>query len=225
MSLPKDHAQLLKFILKHGWKRKKDGVGHWRLIGPEGQEVRASNTPHDKYFSGVKLRNDLIKAGFRLKTRGPYIPPPPPKLVIDKSAATARAEEIVVTEEAKKEGKMPRGSIRPIIVEVMQRLGDAPNGRAGIDLMTHVNAKDPKITQRQVEQALTNMASTGRVTRVSAGRFRLVEGAPARKPKAAAANVEQGDMAVLEESLAMLGKLEKLIKKYQELAGALAKLR
>lgn len=132
-----------------------------------------------------------------------------------------------MAEEVKIDGRRAHGSIRGVIIEVMKRMGDSPNGRSAEDLMSHVNAKHPEITLRQVSQALVNMTSRGGMERPAPGRFRLVEGAPpiTRKPRAPRENVEQGDMATLEEALAMLGKLEKLIKKYQELAGALAKLR
>lgn len=227
MSLPKDHADLLKFILKHGWKRKKDGVGHWRLIGPEGQEVRASNTPRDKYFAGVKLRNDLIKAGFRLKQRPGYIAPPEAKLVVDKAV-----KENLVAETEKTEVVRKYGGLRETVYDVLLRM-DIPQGRTAEDILSQVGAKIPNATAGSVGSAMARMVDQGRAKRISAGRYSAVPGttAPAmggsrgkgsRKKTGGGAS---GDLAVLEEALATLAKLEQVVKKYQAMADKMAALK
>lgn len=227
MSLPRDHAGILKLIIKHGWRKERDGSDHWRLIGPEGQEVRASNTPRDKYFAGVKLRNDLIKAGFRLRERKPYTPPPSPKLVVDRSvmAEAPKTPEAGVIPPVG--GKLPRGAIRDIVANALHKLGSAPAGRSPADLLDRVRINIPKATELQIAHTLAALVPRGRVLRVAPGRFNPPDGPiviPERKKRTPKAKVSGDDMAVLEQALAAMAALEQVIKKYQGIASKLEEM-
>jgi hypothetical protein len=220
MSLPRDHAGILKLIMKHGWKKKLMGSGHWKLTGPEGQIVHAAATPRDKQFAGVKLRRDLVAAGFRLKKREEYVAPPAPKLVVDRSES-AEAQEVVVAENSK------RGTVPEAILFAFEKLGDAEAGRSSADLIDHVRLKLPDYKLSQLSVALPFMERKGILMKVALGRYRInpnpvvVE----RKKRAVAGVGEVGDLQVLEEALATLAKLEKLVKKYKELGEKLAGFR
>lgn len=226
MSLPRDHAGILKLIMKHGWKKSMMGSGHWKLTGPEGQVVHAAATPRDKQFAGVKLRRDLVAAGFRLKKREEYVAPPAPKLVVDRSES-AEAQEVVVAENSK------RGTVPEAILYAFEKLGDAEGGRSSADLIDHVRLKLPDYKTSQLSVALPSMERRGMLVKTSLGRYRINPNpvAPAERKKRAktgggAAGVgDAGDLQVLEEALVTLAKLEKLVKKYKELGEKLAGFR
>lgn len=227
--LPRDPKDLIDLARKQGWEVTKASNGHWRLYSPSGEIVGHSGTPSD-YRASKNFRADLKRAGLKPtfveeKEREMKAEDKPAVETVPEVSETP-PPPIAMGAPAMPKKKAPYGQVKNAILNALAKI-DRPGGVLPEDILARVMAAAPSIKNAtDLSRGIYNLVRSGYVESMGDGKFKLAGTTPITKKKGRGARTEEvDDEKVLEEALAVLAKLEQVIKKYKAKMGQLNQLR
>ena len=207
--LPYELKPLLKLAEGQGWEHSRTSGGHHKLINPDGKAAITSGTPSD-HRSFKNFRAELKRLGLR-----PYLPIKEdkqlsePKLVVSKVEGDSTTPVAAVAPVVKVKGVRKMRSMKDAILRATRTL-DKEEGADADEIHALVVKEVPGADRSSISASLSYYRAQGMITKTSFGRYLAVQKNPAPP-----SNYDD-TMDVLEEALAVLAKLEKVVKRLKE---------